>query len=89
MTALRDQDARAGWRLWLAVVLASGFGALLGVSIAFPVASAINDPSYILSALVFGALIGAGPGAIPGATLIWLLRNPTSGPIAAAGQAAP
>lgn len=62
--------ARAG--LW---VLASIFGSLVA-AIGFPISSAIGAAgNYGLSAIVFGLLLGAGLGAIPGAALVWLLRQ--------------
>jgi hypothetical protein len=71
---LRQQVVRAG--LW---VLASIFGSLVS-AISVPAASAINaaTDSYGLGAMVFGVLFGAGLGAIPGAALVWLLRQPQS-----------
>jgi len=68
--------ARAG--LW---VPASSFGSLVA-AIGFPISSAIGATgNYGLSAVVFGLLLGAGLGAIPGAVLMWLLRQSTSSKI--------
>ena len=65
--------ARAG--LW---VPASIFGSLVA-AISFPISSAIGAAgNYGLSAMVFGLLLGAGLGAIPGAVLVWLLRQSPS-----------
>ena len=66
--------ARAG--LWM---LASIFGSLVA-AIGFPISSAIGAAgNYGLSAMVFGLLLGAGLGAIPGAVLVWLLcQSPSS-----------
>jgi hypothetical protein len=62
--------ARAG--LW---VPASVFGSLVA-AIGFPISSAIGAAgNYGLSAMVGGLLFGAGLGAIPGAVLVWLLRQ--------------
>ena len=63
--------SRAG--LW---VLASLCGSLVAV-IGFPISSAIGENA--LSLIVFGLLLGAGLGAIPGAMLLWFLRNPKIG----------
>ena len=65
---------RAG--LW---VLANIFGSLVA-AIGFPISAAIgNSGNYALSGTVFGLLLGAGLGAIPGAVLVWLLRQSPSG----------
>jgi len=74
LVLMRAQVVRAGW--W---VLASIFGSLVS-AIGVPAASAINaaTDSYGLGAMVFGVLFGAGLGAIPGAALVWLLRQPQS-----------
>jgi len=62
--------ARAG--LW---VPASIFGSLVA-SIGLPISSTIGAAgNYGLSAMVIGVLFGAGLGAIPGAALVWLLRQ--------------
>jgi len=62
--------ARAG--LW---VPASILGSLVA-AIGLPISSAIGAAgNYGLSAIVFGLLFGAGLGAIPGAVLVWLLRQ--------------
>ena len=72
----RAQIARAG--LW---VLASILGSLVG-AIGIPISSSIGATgNYGLSAMVFGLLLGAGLGAIPGAVLVWLLRQSTSSKI--------
>ncbi len=69
----RAQIARAG--LW---VLASILGSLVG-AIGIPISSSIGAAgNYGLSAMVFGLLFGAGLGAIPGAVLVWLLRQSPS-----------
>jgi hypothetical protein len=66
----RAQIARAG--LW---VLASILGSLVG-AIGIPISSSIGATgNYGLSAMVFGLLLGAGLGAIPGAVLVWLFRQ--------------
>ena len=66
----RAQIARAGW--W---VLASILGSLVG-AIGIPISSSIGATgNYGLSAMVFGLLFGAGLGALPGAVLVWLLRQ--------------
>jgi hypothetical protein len=68
--------ARAGW--W---VPANIFGSLVA-AIGFPISAAIGySGNYGLSATVFGLLLGAGLGAIPGAVLVWLLRQSTSSKI--------
>ena len=64
---------RAG--LW---VLASLCGSLVAV-IGFPISSAIGENA--LSLIVFGLLLGAGLGAIPGVMLVWLLRHSPSSDI--------
>jgi hypothetical protein len=64
---------RAG--LW---VPASIFGSLVA-AIGFPISAALGAAgNYGLSAIVFGLLLGAGLGAIPGAVLVWLLRQSPS-----------
>jgi hypothetical protein len=69
----RAQIARAG--LW---VLASILGSLVG-AIGIPISSSIGATgNYGLSAMVFGLFLGAGLGAIPGAVLVWLLRQSLS-----------
>ena len=71
----RAQIARVG--LW---VLVNILGSLVG-AISVPVAEAISAATgnYDLSTMVFGLLLGAGLGAIPGAALVWLLRpSPSS-----------
>lgn len=69
----RAQVARAG--LW---VLASILGSLVG-TVGIPISSSIGATgNYGLSAMVFGLLLGAGLGAIPGAVLVWLLRQSQS-----------
>jgi hypothetical protein len=70
----RAQIARVGW--W---VLANILGSLVS-AISVPAAATINaaTDSYNLGAMVFGVLFGAGLGAIPGAALVWLLRQPQS-----------
>jgi hypothetical protein len=57
-------------------VLANIFGSLVG-AIGIPEAQAVSTATghYGLSSMVFGVLIGAGLGAIPGAVLVWLLRQ--------------
>jgi MFS family permease len=67
----RAQIARVG--LW---VLVNILGSVVG-AISVPVAEAISAATgnYDLSAMVFGLLLGAGLGAIPGAVLVWLLRQ--------------
>lgn len=68
--------ARAG--LWVA---ASIIGSLV-TAIGFPMSSAIGmSGNYGLSAMVFGLLLGGGLGAIPGAVLVWLLRQSPSSKI--------
>ncbi len=71
------QIARAGW--W---VLASIFGSLVG-ALCVPAAGAIQaaTDNYVLGGIVFGLLFGAGLGAIPGAALVWLLRQSHSSDI--------
>ena len=66
--------ARAG--LW---VPASIFGSLVA-AIGFPISATIGATgNYALSSMMFGLFLGIGLGAIPGAVLIWLLRqSPTS-----------
>ena len=65
--------ARAG--LW---VPANIFGSLVA-AIGFPISSTIGATgNYGLSAIMFGLLLGAGLGAIPGAVLVWLLRRSPS-----------
>lgn len=65
--------ARAG--LWVPVSI---FGSLVA-TIGFPLSSAIGATgNYGLSAIVLGLLLGAGLGAIPGAALVWLLRESPS-----------
>lgn len=69
----RAQIARVG--MW---VLASILGSLVG-AIGIPISSSIGATgNYGLSAMVFGLLLGAGLGAIPGAVLVWLLRQSPS-----------
>jgi hypothetical protein len=64
---------RAG--LW---VPASIFGSLVA-AIGFPISAALGAAgNYGLSAIVFGLLLGAGLGAVPGAVLVWLLRQSPS-----------
>ena len=66
--------ARAG--LWVA---ASILGSLV-TAIGFPTSAAIGmSGNYSLSAMVFGLFLGAGLGAIPGAVLVWLLRQSSFG----------
>ena len=65
--------ARAG--LWVPATI---FGSLVA-AIGFPISSAIGAAgNYGLSTMVFGLLLGAGLGAIPGAVLVWLLRQSPS-----------
>ena len=65
--------ARAGW--W---VPASIFGSLIA-AVAFPVGSVIvGAGNYGFSSVVAGVLFGVGLGAIPGAALVWLLRQAPS-----------
>jgi len=68
---LRRHVERAGW--WLVATL---FGALVG-EIGFPISFAI-DATGNLSVIVVGVLFGVGLGAIPGAMLVWLLRQSQS-----------
>ena len=72
----RAQIARVG--LW---VLASILGSLVG-AIGIPISSSIGATgNYGLSTMVFGLLLGAGLGAIPGVVLVWLLRQSPSSKI--------
>jgi hypothetical protein len=64
--------ARAG--MW---VPANILGSLVA-AIAFPAGFAMNAVNYNVGALVLGLLFGAGLGAIPGAVLVWLLRQSPS-----------
>jgi len=56
--------------------VATLFGALVG-EIGFPISFAI-DATGNLSVIVVGVLFGVGLGAIPGAVLVWLLRQSQS-----------
>lgn len=68
--------ARAG--LW---VPANIFGSLVA-AIGFPLSAVIGySGNYALSVTVFGLLLGAGLGAIPGAVLVWLRRQSPSSKI--------
>jgi len=79
---LRRNVARAGW--W---VLASILGLVVGMGVGAPVAMALGQAGHVIeSTVVFGILFGAGVGAIPGAALVWLLRQSESG--SSAGTAA-
>jgi hypothetical protein len=70
---LRQKVARAGW--WL---LANILGALVG-AIGVPIAATIGETgNWGLAVLTFGLVFGAGNGAITGAALLWLLRQPRS-----------
>ena len=68
---LRQQVVRAG--LW---ILASIFGSLVA-ALGIPASAAANAASdnYSMGAMVFGFFLGVGLGAIPGAVLVWLLRQ--------------
>ena len=71
---LRRKVPQAGW--WL---LANLLGSLFA-AIAVPIAAALGDAGYEdLGVLAFGLVFGVGNGAITGAALIWLLRQPSSG----------
>jgi hypothetical protein len=68
--------ARAG--LWVAAII---IGSLV-TAIGFPMSSAIGmSGNYSLSATVFGLFLGIGLGAIPGAVLVWLLRQSSTSKI--------
>lgn len=74
---LRQKVAHASW--W---VLASILGLVLGLGIGGPVATSLGQTGHELEAtVVFGILFGLGVGAIPGAALVWLLRQSHSGAI--------
>lgn len=65
--------ARAG--LWVAAII---IGSLV-TAIGFPMSATIGATgNYGLSATVFGLFLGIGLGAIPGAVLVWLLRQSPS-----------
>ena len=65
--------ARAG--LWVAAII---IGSLV-TAIGFPMSATIGATgNYGLSGMVFGLLLGIGLGAIPGAVLVWLLRQSPS-----------
>ncbi len=69
---LRRYVARAGW--W---VLASFLGLTVGLGAGVPLAQTLGQAgSYVESMALFGTIFGAGIGAIPGAALVWLLRQP-------------
>lgn len=71
---LRRKVARAGW--W---VLASILGLTVGMGIGGPIAITLGQAgSAIEASIVAGVLFGLGVGAIPGAVLVWLLRQSTS-----------
>ncbi len=72
---LRKHVARAGW--W---VLASIVGLVVGMGIAVPVAMALGQTGGIefMMVLGLGILFGVGVGVIPGAALVWLLRQSQS-----------
>ncbi len=76
---LRRQARRAGW--W---VLAYAGGFLVAVAVSFPVmlivgrAAGWNFPSAQAWSLA-GLLVGLIDGAITGAVLVWLLRQPVTG----------
>ena len=66
----RARIARAG--LWVPISI---FGSLVA-AIAFPISSTLGATgNYGLSAMVWGLFFGVGLGAIPGAALVWLLRQ--------------
>lgn len=71
---LRKHVARAGW--W---VLASIVGLIVGMGIAVPVAIMPGQIGAIEFIIVFGIVFGVGVGVIPGAVLVWLLRQTESG----------
>ena len=72
---LRQQVARAGW--W---VLASILGLVVGMGIGGPVARSLGQAGRVIEpTIVFGFLFGVGVGGIPGAVLVWLLRQSKSG----------
>ncbi len=71
---LRRKLARAGW--W---VLASILGLMVGMGIGGPVAMTLGQAGRVIEpTIVFGILFGVGVGAIPGAALVWLLRQSPS-----------
>ena len=64
--------------LWVPAII---FGSLVA-AIGFPISAAIGySGNYALSAMMFGLFLGAGLGAIPGAVLVWLLRQSPSSKI--------
>jgi hypothetical protein len=72
---LRQRVAHAGW--W---VLASILGLIVGMGIGGPVAMSLGQAGRVIEpTIVFGVLFGLGVGAIPGAVLVWLLRQSESG----------
>ena len=71
---LRRRVARAGW--W---VLTSIVGLTVGMGIGGPIAITLAQAgSPIEASIVLGVLFGLGVGAIPGAALLWLLRQSES-----------
>jgi len=71
---LREHVARAGW--W---VVASIVGLVVGIGITVPVAIKFGQIGGIEFLIVFGILFGVSVGALPGAALVWLLRQHESG----------
>jgi hypothetical protein len=72
---LRRKVARAGW--W---VLANILGLTVGMGIGGPIAITLAQAGNSIGAsMVLGVLFGLGVGAIPGAALVWLLRQSESG----------
>ena len=78
---LRHKVTHAGW--WL---LASILGLVVGMGIGGPIARTFGQNGRVLEpTIVFGVLFGLGVGAIPGAVLVWLLRQSESGPVQVKG----
>jgi hypothetical protein len=74
---LRQKVAHAGW--W---VPASTLSLVVGMGIGGPVAITLGQAERVIeSTIVFGILFGVGVGAIPGAALVWLLRQSPSGDV--------
>ena len=70
---LRQHFARAGW--WVPASLLGTLVAATGLPTSIAIGWTVN---FLQAALVFALFFGVGFGVIPGAALVWLLRQPLS-----------